>query len=83
MKRVNNVEKVSEFLNFNFSPILDIAEFSFLKNMDFEVKAEGANLSEGQKTIIQLLRAVLLRPTILCLDEFNSDLDNNTGTCGK
>jgi ATP-binding cassette subfamily B protein len=39
------------------------------------IKEEGANLSQGQKQMISLARALLADPKILILDEFTSSLD--------
>ncbi len=50
-----------------------------MQNLDYEIHSEGSNISEGQKSIIQLLRGVLLRPSLICMDEFNAELDNETG----
>jgi ABC-type bacteriocin/lantibiotic exporter with double-glycine peptidase domain len=47
--------------------------------LDYEIHSEGSNISEGQKSMIQLLRGVLLKPSLICMDEFNAELDNETG----
>lgn len=39
------------------------------------IREEGANLSQGQKQMISLARALLADPKILILDEFTSSLD--------
>ena len=72
-------EQIKEFLQFNFGDLLQQKDFTFLQNLDYEISSEGTNLSEGQKSIIQLLRGVLLKPCLMCMDEFNAELDNETG----
>lgn len=40
-----------------------------------QLQEEGANLSQGQKQMIALARALLINPKILILDEFTASLD--------
>ena len=72
-------EQIKEFLDFNFEKLLKINDFAFLRNLDFEINSDGSNLSEGQKSVIQILRGILLKPCLICMDEFNAELDNDTG----
>ena len=43
-----------------------------------EVKAEGANLSTGEKQLIAMARALAFDPDILVLDEATSNIDSQT-----
>jgi ABC-type multidrug transport system fused ATPase/permease subunit len=45
---------------------------------DFEVEDSGANLSNGEKQIINFLRIVLRDQSIVCLDEATSNMDPKT-----
>ena len=59
-----------------FDEILKKNEFSIFYQLDFMVTSN--NLSEGQKSLIQILRGLLKKPKILCLDESNAELDDET-----
>ncbi|WP_235714660.1 ABC transporter ATP-binding protein [Neobacillus dielmonensis] len=48
------------------------------KGYDTELKAEGSNLSQGQKQLLTIARAVLASPAILILDEATSSVDTRT-----
>lgn len=45
---------------------------------DTEVSEDGANLSQGQKQLIAIARAILSDPAILVLDEATSSVDTRT-----
>ncbi|WP_160725211.1 ABC transporter ATP-binding protein [Bacillus sp. USDA818B3_A] len=55
---------------------------SFIKKLpkgyDTELNAEGSNLSQGQKQLLTIARAVLANPSILILDEATSSVDTRT-----
>ena len=36
-------------------------------------------MSEGQKSIIQIIRGIISKPCLMCMDEFNAELDDETG----
>ncbi|WP_251550198.1 ABC transporter ATP-binding protein [Neobacillus muris] len=48
------------------------------KGYDTELNAEGSNLSQGQKQLLTIARAVLANPSILILDEATSSVDTRT-----
>jgi ATP-binding cassette subfamily B protein len=48
------------------------------RGYDTEVSENGANLSQGQKQLIAIARAILSQPSILVLDEATSSVDTRT-----
>jgi ATP-binding cassette subfamily B protein len=55
---------------------------SFIKKLpggyDFTLKQDGSGISQGQKQLLSIARAVLANPTILVLDEATSSIDTIT-----
>ena len=45
---------------------------------DFVINEEGANISQGQKQLLTIARAILADPRILILDEATSSVDTRT-----
>lgn len=45
---------------------------------DFEVSEDGTNLSQGQRQLLTIARAILTQPKILILDEATSSVDTRT-----
>ncbi len=45
---------------------------------DFELNEEGSNISQGQRQLITIARALLSQPKILILDEATSSVDTRT-----
>ena len=58
---------------------------SFIRRLpdgyDTMVTADGANLSQGQRQLLAISRAVAADPKILLLDEITADLDAETEHC--
>ncbi|KAL4483226.1 hypothetical protein ABPG74_019252 [Tetrahymena malaccensis] len=48
------------------------------ENLDFEIKAGGQNLSNGEKQVVNFLRIILRDTDIVCLDEATSNMDPKT-----
>ncbi len=48
------------------------------KGYDTEIKGDGANLSQGQRQLLNIARAALSRAPILVLDEATSSVDTRT-----
>ncbi len=48
------------------------------KGYNFEVMERGSNLSAGQRQLISFVRALIIQPDILILDEATSSIDPNT-----
>jgi len=48
------------------------------KGYDTEINEEGGNISQGQKQLITIARALILRPHIMILDEATSSVDTRT-----
>ncbi|WP_404469731.1 ABC transporter ATP-binding protein [Sutcliffiella horikoshii] len=55
---------------------------SFIRKLpggyDFKLKQDGSGISQGQKQLLSIARAVLANPTILVLDEATSSIDTIT-----
>ncbi|MGD6830831.1 ABC transporter ATP-binding protein [Sutcliffiella halmapala] len=55
---------------------------TFIKKLpgqyDFKLKQDGSGISQGQKQLLSIARAVLANPTILVLDEATSSIDTIT-----
>lgn len=56
--------------------------YSFIKRMpqgfDTELKQDGSGVSQGQKQLLSIARAILANPSILILDEATSSIDTIT-----
>lgn len=77
--KLENAE-IEEFL-YRFEDLFKFKEFEIFNKDNFNrkiIKKNGTNLSEGQKNFINILRALIKKNKIICLDESNSELDNET-----
>ena len=73
--------EIEEFLS-KFGKLFEMREFEIFNKKNFCLKfieKNGSNLSEGQKNLMNILRSLLKKKPIICLDESNSELDNDTG----
>jgi len=76
-----DASEIEEFL-LQFEKLFDYKEFEIFNKSNFQlnlIEKNGANLSEGQKNLLNILRALLKKKPIICFDESNSELDNETG----
>ena len=48
-------------------------------HLDLEIQKSGANLSNGEKQMINFLRVLLKDVSVICLDEATSNMDPRTG----
>jgi ATP-binding cassette subfamily B multidrug efflux pump len=59
--------------------------YHFIKTLpdgfDTVLKEDAANISQGQKQLLTIARAILTDPTILILDEATSSIDTRTELC--
>lgn len=72
--------EIEEFL-LQFERLFAMKEFEIFNKHNFElnlIEKNGSNLSEGQKNLLNILRALLKRKPVICFDESNSELDNET-----
>jgi ATP-binding cassette subfamily C (CFTR/MRP) protein 10 len=73
-------EYFSEFMSI-FADIFGTKpEFElFTKNLfTYKIENGGTNLSEGQKCLIQIFRCIIRKSKLICLDESNGELDDDT-----
>lgn len=68
------VEAFQWFERYGFAPFLD----SFPQGILTIVGEEGVNLSGGQRQLIGLARALVVKPQLLILDEATASLDRHT-----
>jgi len=76
-----NESEIEEFL-LQFEKLFENKEFEIFNKNKYKldlIENNGSNLSEGQKNLLNILRALIKNKSIICFDESNSDLDNNTG----
>ena len=76
-------ENLDIFKQHSNEEIMDLLEKISLKDrfangLEFEIKADGSNLSEGEKQLVCIARAILRKNKIVLIDEATSNIDMDT-----
>ena len=69
------IENLFRETGFNLRGIADLHSGC---NTDFMIQQNGANLSNGEKQVLNFMRIMLLNKSIVCLDEATSNMDPKT-----
>lgn len=75
-------ERLSRYLaryNSNFGEKSSELELSKIFDLNFKIECNGSNLSNGEKQILNIVRALITDAPIIFLDEATSNLDPHTG----
>lgn len=76
-------ENLDIFKEHSDAEMLELLEKISLKDrfpnaLEFEIKADGSNLSEGEKQLVCIARAILRKNKIVLIDEATSNIDLDT-----
>ena len=78
----NNIDPMREFADDQIEPILEDVglwkKFSDLEGLQTKIEKEGGNLSQGEKQLVCLARALLFKKKIVLMDEATSNIDIET-----
>lgn len=83
MKMVRNILMKDEAMTENENSQKDIhySKFSFESKralLKLEIEPEGLNLSQGQRQLVCITRALIKRPKVLLMDEATANIDKKT-----
>lgn len=73
-----NLDPTNEFSDQECAEVLDRLCGRYCWNLETKIEAGGKNLSQGQRQLIALTRAVLRRSSIVILDEATASIDHDT-----
>ncbi|KAL4495471.1 hypothetical protein ABPG72_020212 [Tetrahymena utriculariae] len=71
-------QQIQDFISYVYKQPNQQQKNEYFDNLNLEIQDGGKNLSNGQKQIINFLRAVLRDSEIICLDEATSNMDPST-----
>ena len=78
----NNIDPMKEFSDDQIEPILEDVglwkKFSELEGLESKIEKDGGNLSQGEKQLVCLARALLFKKKIVLMDEATSNIDIET-----
>ncbi|EAR98273.2 ABC transporter C family protein (macronuclear) [Tetrahymena thermophila SB210] len=71
-------QQIQDFISYVYKQSAQQEQNQYFDNLNLEIQDGGKNLSNGQKQIINFVRATLRDSEIICLDEATSNMDPST-----